>query len=161
MPFYLPAVTRAALPETPRLNGLEEDAASASRQFVRTASGLQIEVVSAGTGAPVRDDALVSVKYVLRRANGYFIDASYGFDRFETYTFRKASGDVVRGFDQSLDGLREGARVRFIVPPQLGYVSGCRERDPGPIPPDFGARRSLAAHRMESLVFEVAIVRVR
>jgi len=30
----------------------------------------------------------LSLQYVLRRANGYFVDASYGFERLDTFDFK-------------------------------------------------------------------------
>lgn len=147
--------------EYPELRGLDEKPDNLPP--FRSVDGVQIQDVSVGNenSTAVSSATQVSVKYVLRRSNGYFIDASYGFDRFETFQFRPGGGSVIRGFDIGVDGMHEGGRRRFVVPPQLGYVSGTAKQDPGPIPPDFGARRSLSAHSREALIFEVAVVRVR
>lgn len=146
--------------EFPELRGLDESPDSLPP--FRSVNGVQVQQIAAGTGATaVQRGAQVSIKYVMRRSNGYFIDASYGFDRFDNFVFRAQSGDVVEGFDAALDGLREGARCRFVVPPRLGYVRGTAKGNPGPIPPDFGARRSLSAHAKEPIIFEVLVVRVR
>lgn len=121
-----------------------------------------IQEISTGTGRDtVESGVLVSVKYVLRRSNGYFIDASYGFDRFETFNFRAGSGQVIDGFEKGLSGMRVGSRRRFVVPPTLGYVQGVGKGKAGPTPPDFGARRSLTSHKSEPLIFEVQVVRIR
>lgn len=126
----------------------------------RSQSGVKMEDISNGNGeAKIQSGNLVSLKYVLRRSNGYFIDASYGFDRFDTFSFRAGSGAVVQGFDLGVSGMREGGRRRFIVPPELGYING--SRGAGPIPPDFGAKRSLSSHAKEPLIFEVEIVKIR
>lgn len=98
---------------------------------------------------------------MLRRSNGYFIDASYGFDRFETFKFLAGSGEVVEGFERAVKGMKVGGRRRFVVPPALGYVNGTGKGCAGPIPPDFGARRSLASHAKEPLIFEVMVVKIR
>lgn len=120
-----------------------------------------MEDVAEGTGDVAGDGALVGVKYVLRRSNGYFVDASYGFERFEVFSFRVGAGSVVDGFERGVRGMRVGGRRRFVVPPALGYVRGTGKGAPGPIPPDWGARRSLEAHRSEPLVFEVQLVKVK
>lgn len=152
--------TEAAL-EYPELRGLDET--PDDLPAFRMVDGVRVQDVSAGdvSSLAVGPSTLASVRYVLRRSNGYFIDASYGFDRFDTYAFRPGSGQVTRGFDTAVAGMHEGGRRRFVIPPDLGYVVGTRKGDPGPIPPDFGARRALAAHCKEPLVFEVVVVRVR
>lgn len=157
----IPLLRSNAALEYPELHGLDEK--PDGRPEFRSINGIQIQDVSEGNNESlsVEQGTQVSLKYVLRRSNGYFIDASYGFDRFETFSFRPGSGRVIQGFDVGVEGMREGGRRRFIVPPTLGYVKGTGKQDPGPIPPDFGARRSLSTHAKESLIFEVAVVKVR
>ncbi|CDF35968.1 unnamed protein product [Chondrus crispus] len=147
--------------EGPELRGLDESTEN-QPPFVELGDGVKAQEISGGRGASrVEDGSIVSVKYVMRRSNGYFIDASYGFDRFETYSYRAGSGQVVKGFDIAVRGMGIGGRRRFVLPPRLGYVTGTRKNDPGPIPPDFGARRSLASHAKEPLIFEVQVVKIR
>lgn len=145
--------------EFPELHGLDEKPDDLPP--FRDIRGVKVQEVAVGSGAPVTSGSQVSVKYVLRRSNGYFIDASYGFDRFESYTFRADSGDVIPGFDIGITGMREGGRRRFVVPPSLGYTRGTKQNNPGPIPPEFGPRRALASHAREPLVFEVLVSRVK
>lgn len=155
LPLVQPA---AAALDYPELRGLAER--NDRMPVFRTENGLRMQELADGSGeAKVEDGSVVSLKYVLRRSNGYFIDASYGFDRFDTFTFRVGSGQVVDGFEAGVRGMREGGRRRFIVPPEMGYVKGTRGA--GPIPPDFGAKRSLASHAKEPLIFEVEVVKVR
>lgn len=104
---------------------------------------------------------MVSLQYVLRRPNGYFVDASYGFDRLDLYTYTAGSGGVVAGFDAAVRGMAPGGRRRFVVPPAVGYVGGVGGGKPGPIPPGWGERRALASHIGEDLIFEVRVVRVK
>lgn len=161
MMLPIPLMTQAAHSalDFPELRGLDEKPDSLPP--FRDVDGVKMQEIIVGKGSEVVDGSQVSVKYVLRRSNGYFIDASYGFDRFETYTFRARSGDVIRGFDIALAGMREGGRKRFVVPPSLGYVAGTKQNNPGPIPPEFGPRRALASHAREPLIFEVVVVRVK
>lgn len=147
--------------EGPELRGLE-DKSEGQPGFRDLGSGVRVQEVASGTGTEkVEKGCVVGVKYVMRRSNGYFIDASYGFDRFETFSFRAGSGEVVPGFDIGLMGMQVGGRRRFVVPPEVGYVGGVGKEKPGPVPPDFGARRSLTAHRKEPIIFEVQVVRIR
>lgn len=147
--------------EGPELRGLSDNS-DGQPLFLDIGSGVKAQEVAPGTGdEKVETGSVVGVKYVMRRSNGYFIDASYGFDRFETFTFRAGEGQVVKGFEVGVNGMRVGGRRRFVVPPRLGYVDGVAKGRPGPIPPDFGARRSLTAHAKEPLVFEVQVVKIR
>lgn len=157
-PVLFPKASKAAL-EYPELHGLDEKPDGLPP--FRNVNGVKIQEVAVGNGKSIENGAQVSINYVMRRSNGYFIDASYGFDRFETYTFRAGSGQVIQGFEIGIEGMREGGRRRFVVPPSLGFVKGSTKKDPGPIPPDFGARRSLSAHSQESIIFEVLVVRVK
>ncbi|PXF47943.1 Peptidyl-prolyl cis-trans isomerase FKBP16-1, chloroplastic [Gracilariopsis chorda] len=142
----------------PELRGLAEQ--NDRMPVFKMENAVRMQELTEGNGeTKVQDGSLVSLKYVLRRSNGYFIDASYGFDRFDTFTFRVGSGQVVEGFEAGVRGMREGGRRRFIVPPEMGYVKGTRGA--GPIPPDFGAKRSLGSHAKEPLIFEVEVVKVR
>lgn len=118
------------------------------------------DVGEPGKGALVKPGARVRAKYVLRRSNGYFVDASYGFDRFESFGWTVGGGNVIEGFDAGVIGMREGGRRRFVVKPEVGYVEGVKKGVKGPIPPEWGARRALASHAAEPLVFEVLVVKV-
>ncbi|CAN8067251.1 unnamed protein product [Agarophyton chilense] len=144
--------------EYPELRGLAE--IDERTPVFRQQNGVKMQDLYEGNGdSEVQSGSMVSVKYVLRRSNGYFIDASYGFDRFETFSYRAGAGQVVKGFEAGIWGMKEGGRRRFIVPPELGYVDGTRGA--GPIPPDFGAKRSLSSHAKEALIFEVQVVKIR
>lgn len=57
-------------------------------------TGLKVQEIAAGDGEPVGPNSFVSLHYVLRRANGYFVDASYGFDRFDTFDFKMGKDQV-------------------------------------------------------------------
>lgn len=156
----LPLPTHSAL-DHPELHGLDEQS-PATPAFKDLGDGLKSQEIVIGSGdQSITPGAQVALKYVLRRSNGYFIDASYGFDRFDTFKFRAGSGEVVEGFERAVRGMKMGGRRRFVVPPALGYVKGVGKECAGPIPPDFGARRSLASHAKEPLLFEVMVVKIR
>ncbi|EKX51954.1 hypothetical protein GUITHDRAFT_65692 [Guillardia theta CCMP2712] len=91
-------------------------------------------------GPAIGPDSFVSVQYVLRRSNGYFVDASYGFDRFDTFDFKMGRQQVIPGFEKAILGMHVGARRRFILPPEIGYTQGVGDNKPGPMPP--GLKRS-------------------
>lgn len=124
--------------------------------------GIRVEEISVGNGAQVVPGSVVSVRWVLRRSNGYFIDASYGFGRFDELVYTAGTGTVIPAFERVLLGMRAGGRRRFLCPPELGYVNGgVKVGAPGPIPPDSSARRAIRSHMRENLFFEVHTIKVR
>ena len=64
---------------------------------------------------------------------------------------------MVRGLEEALLGARPGAKLRALVPPELGYQAA-----PESLPqmPTFATQRQLANHRGEPLLFEVQLLRV-
>lgn len=69
----------------------------------------------------------VTVKYIGKLEDGTMFDAESSFE------FTLGAGDVIKGWDQGLIGMKVGGKRKLVVPPKLGYGKrGC-----GPdIPPD-------------------------
>ena len=65
-------------------------------------------------------------------------------------------GDLPRAVPPAMVGMRKGGRRRVLVPPQLGWSSDTVR----PRPKTFGAKRRLAQHRDEPLLFEAEVVAV-
>jgi FKBP-type peptidyl-prolyl cis-trans isomerase len=85
--------------------------------IVITASGLQYEVITEGTGAkPGRDDT-VRVNYEGTFTNGTVFDSSYA--RGEPAEF-PLSG-VIPGWTEGIQLMSEGASYRFYIPSALAY----------------------------------------
>jgi FKBP-type peptidyl-prolyl cis-trans isomerase len=89
--------------------------------WLMTRLGVKYQDVVVGTGPLVRDRQTVRVKYKLRASNfttGKVIDSSSNFG------FRLGKGEVIKGWDIGLAGMKQGGRRRMIVPPQAGYGVG-------------------------------------
>jgi FKBP-type peptidyl-prolyl cis-trans isomerase len=163
----LPRLSNAALTlEGSNLGGLDEPAKAGEPKFVDVGSGLLVQEVALGAvdGLAVGPGTIVALKFVMRRSNGYFIDSTYSFEKIDAddYRFVVGTGAVVAGFEKAIEGMKPGGRRRFAVPPSLGYVAGgTTAKSPGPIPQDWGARRSLTSHVNEPILFEVLISKVR
>eukprot|EP00741_Cyanophora_paradoxa_P008441 tig00001331_g8168.t1 len=132
--------------------------------FITLPSGLKVQELgggdaSAATPAPGKT---LAIHYVIRRSNGYFVDATYGFDRTQRYKFVYGQGEVIPGLEEVLADMRVGQKRRAIIPPEKGYrdADGKFIKDIGPVPPDWGNARSLAKHSRENLVFEVRLLDV-
>ena len=108
-----------------------------------TPSGLTIEDLVAGTGAAAASGHSVSVHYTGWLTNGSKFDSSK--DRGDPFEFRLGAGQVIRGWDEGVQGMLVGGTRRLTIPPELGY--GARGAG-GVIPPNA------------TLVFEVDLVGV-
>ena len=118
-----PAPTPATVETTTFAPSLGIDLTAAG--WTRTPTGLYYRTLSspAGTAAAVANGQRVSVRYTGWLANGTEFESS-------TYPFILGSGEVIRGWDQGIVGMRVGERRRLLIPPALGYGS----RANGPIP---------------------------
>ena len=96
--------------------------------FVTTQSGLQYKDVKEGTGALAQKGNTVSVHYTGTFTNGQKFDSS--LDRGEPFSFRLGAGEVIKGWDEGVAGMRIGGKRLLQVPYQLGYGPS----DYGPIP---------------------------
>jgi FKBP-type peptidyl-prolyl cis-trans isomerase len=85
-----------------------------------------------GTGAIAAAGNRVTVIYT-----GWLYDTSKTqgkgaqFDS-NTFTFTLGAGQVIRGWDQGVVGMRVGGQRRLIIPPELAY--GSSTPDPAKIP---------------------------
>ncbi len=111
---------------------------------IKTASGLQYEELNVGTGAEAKAGMQVTAHYHGTLANGTVFDSSY--DRGQPFNFRLGAGQVIKGWDEGIAGMKVGGKRRLTIPPELGY--GPRGAG-GVIPPNA------------TLIFEVELVGVK
>lgn len=80
--------------------------------------------LKAGTGAEVKNGSVVETNYLLETwSDKKIVDNS--FDRGQTLPVQGVgTGQVIKGWDQGLLGMKEGGRRLLIVPPSLGYPNG-------------------------------------
>lgn len=105
-----------------------------------TASGLQYEVLTQGTGAKPKATDRVTVNYKGSLLNGTQFDSSY--DRGQPATF--GLNQVISGWTEGLQLMSEGSKFRFYIPQNLAYGS----RAMGDITP------------FSTLIFEVELIKV-
>ncbi len=103
--------------------------------FTTTASGLQFEDTTVGTGPEARAGRNVTVHYTgwlyENGEQGAKFDSSR--DRDEPFIFALGAGMVIKGWDEGVQGMREGGQRTLIIPANLGY--GARGAG-GVIPPN-------------------------
>lgn len=82
-----------------------------------TDSGLQYEVIKEGTGAMPTATDKVKVHYHGTLPNGEVFDSSV--DRGEPASF--GLNQVIAGWTEGLQLMKEGAKYKFYIPPSIGY----------------------------------------
>ena len=113
-------------------------------QEVTTPSGLKYTDTKVGTGAEAKAGQRVSVHYTGWLTNGTKFDSSK--DRGQPFMFALGGGQVIKGWDEGVQGMKVGGVRRLTIPADLGY--GARGAG-GVIPPNA------------TLVFEVELLDVR
>ncbi|MBY0437552.1 MAG: FKBP-type peptidyl-prolyl cis-trans isomerase [Burkholderiales bacterium] len=115
------------------------------------AAGLKITDRKVGTGAEAVPGRQVTVHYT-----GWLFDAAAkdnkgkkfdsSLDRKDPFTFGLGAGQVIRGWDQGVAGMKVGGQRTLVIPPEMGY--GARGAG-GVIPPNA------------TLLFEVELLGVK
>ena len=109
---------------------------------ITTASGLQYQVLREGNGQRPKATDTVECHYEGTLIDGTKFDSSY--DRGQTATF--PLNQVIAGWTEGLQLMKEGGKYRFFIPYELGYG----ERGAGASIPPFS-----------TLVFDVELVSVK
>ncbi len=91
--------------------------------MITTASGLQYEDTVIGEGAEARSGQRVTVHYTgwlyKDQQAGAKFDSSK--DRRQPFRFTLDGGEVIKGWDEGVQGMKIGGTRRLVLPPELGY----------------------------------------
>lgn len=105
-------------------------------------SGLRYEILRAGHTPPPRPGQIVVVDYVGRLLDGTV------FDRTDNEPLHIQVGSVIAGFNEGIQQIGVGGRIRLFVPPSLGYgdedMSGVVSKIPA----------------YSTLIYEISLLRV-
>lgn len=114
----------------------EQDAAVAARSTVAPVTELQKTDLATGTGEGASQGQVAVVHYTgwlyapdASEQKGEKFDSSR--DRGQPFRFRIGAGEVIRGWEEGVQGMQPGGRRRLVIPAALGYG----ETGQGPIPP--------------------------
>ncbi len=105
--------------------------------------GLKIEVLQEGTGEEVKNGDNVSVHYTGRLEDGTKFDSS--LDRGIPFSFKLGAGNVIKGWDLGVLGMKVGEKRKLTIPSDLAYGEN---GIPGAIPPKA------------TLIFEVELLSI-
>ncbi len=115
---------------------------------VTTSSGLTYLDQGQGKGDPIKAGQTAVVHYTGWLNNngtpGQKFDSSR--DRGQPFSFRLGAGQVIRGWDEGVAGMKPGGKRRLTIPPELGY--GARGAG-NTIPPNA------------SLIFDVELIEIK
>jgi FKBP-type peptidyl-prolyl cis-trans isomerase FkpA len=133
----------ASAPEAPAAT-----AAVGVNGMITNASGLQYRDLKVGTGAVAQLGQSVTVHYTgwLQNADGSRgnkFDSSR--DHGQPFVFGLGQGQVIKGWDEGVQGMKIGGQRRLVIPSVLGY--GARNVGGGLIPPN------------STLIFEVELLK--
>lgn len=98
---------------------LRADQERAKQVEAKIMENLKIEDVVVGKGDAVKNGDKVSVHYTGILTNGDKFDSSY--DRGTPFEFTVGAGQVIRGWDLGLVGMKKGGIRNLTIPPELGY----------------------------------------
>jgi FKBP-type peptidyl-prolyl cis-trans isomerase len=99
---------------------------------VRTPSGLVYWDIRVGNGEAAKEGSHVRVHYTGWLTNGKKFDSSV--DAGKPFDFTIGNGEVIKGWEEGVAGMRVGGKRQLRIPPALGY--GAEGTPGGPIPPN-------------------------
>jgi FKBP-type peptidyl-prolyl cis-trans isomerase FkpA len=141
--YVLLGLSLAAAAPLTYVSADEPAAAAQESEVVTTKSGLKIQDLLVGDGQVAVDRKNVTVNYRGTLEDGTVFDQSYGR---EPFTFKLGGGEVIKGWDEGVLGMKVGGKRKLIIPASLGYGS---KGAGNVIPPNA------------TLIFEVELLKVR
>jgi peptidylprolyl isomerase len=114
-------------------------------KLTKMKDGLQIQDEVIGTGPVANSGDTIAVQYTGTLSNGKKFDSSY--DHGQPFAFQLGVGQVIKGWDEGVIGMKVGGKRKLIIPPTLAY--GSQDVGNGLIPPN------------STLIFEVELVGIQ
>ena len=111
-----------------------EEGETAKQKQNEIMANFNVEDVVVGTGVEAKNGDTVSVNYDGTFVDGKKFDSNIdsSFGHVQPFSFTLGAGDVVKGWDLGVLGMKVGGKRKLSIPPELGYGAVAR----GPIPAD-------------------------
>ena len=129
---------------SPKEESKQENSNAQVNQETNMENKLIIEDVVVGTGAEAVAGKTVTVHYTGTFTDGNKFDSS--LDRGQPFSFVLGAGQVIKGWDDGVAGMKVGGKRKLTIPGDLAYGPQGR---PGAIPPNA------------TLLFEVELLDVK
>lgn len=110
----LMVVLMLALPDRPAL-----DLKLQKTDLVITPTGLRYQDIKVGEGLIAASGSAVEVHYSGTFPDGKKFDSSY--DRKQPFVFNLGAGQVIKGWDEGVAGMKVGGKRKLMIPPDLAY----------------------------------------
>ncbi len=98
---------------------------------VKTASGLQYWDIKVGTGAVATSGSRVKMHYTGWLDTGKKFDSTV--EAHQPYSFTLGKGEVIKGWDEGIEGMKVGGKRQLRIPPELAYGE---DGHPPQVPPN-------------------------
>ena len=121
------AQTAAAKPKTPNTSAPTK----VTGDGAKTDSGLQYWEIRVGPGEVAKEGSHVRVHYTGWLTTGKKFDSSV--DAGTPFDFTIGNGEVIKGWEEGVTGMKVGGKRQLRIPPGLGYGA---DGYPPVIPPD-------------------------
>jgi len=82
---------------------------------------IEVQELAPGDGPEVKNGDTVEMHYIGTFPDGKKFDSSR--DRNQPFTFKVGSGQVIKGFDMAVMGMKKGGKRKVTIPPEFGYGS--------------------------------------
>lgn len=107
------------LSQPPTIQNNQDTKLSITKTPTNIMEKLKIEDIKIGTGSEVKSGDTVSIHYSGTLENGTKFDSSY--DRGTPFETRIGVGQVIKGWDEGVVGMKVGGKRKLTIPPELGY----------------------------------------
>lgn len=116
-------------------------------QAQKVGQGTYVQVLTPGTGAEVTDGKYVSLKYKGTTFAGKVFDTNMdnSFKHTDPLSFVVGAQPMIKGFDEGIKGLKEGAKAKLYIPSSLAYGANSPS-------PDIAANTNL--------IFDIEVLKV-
>ncbi|KAK4459585.1 hypothetical protein QBC42DRAFT_231494 [Cladorrhinum samala] len=128
----------------PSINTIRPFSQTTAKMTIPELEGLKIVVTQEGSGPETKRGDKIDVHYKGTLTDGTKFDSSY--DRRDPLNFTVGAGQVIKGWDEGLLGMKVGEKRTLTINPELAY--GARGAG-GVIPPNA------------TLIFETELVSIK
>lgn len=90
-----------------------------SKNKIILRNNMKIEIVKEGNGEKIENGQIAVVDYAGRFENGTIFDSSKSHG--QPFSFTLGSGQVIKGWDEGVRGMKVGEVRTLTIPPEMGY----------------------------------------